>query len=226
MTPIEYNKQHCQSLIKIGGPKNRVGDTKNSVDSIGEKCDNEHSNLTKAKRTKLSVTFLDSAALDRHTIDGQEPRLFGAAFLHILWSETFNRMESLARSVHEGRAVDEASNFARWLRFSGLLELLQSHPQPFPLKVDGAALAKLTASVVDACGVIYKGGRMPVNPSQSRIDELNDKVDVILSHIAKRISPSTMHTANAGRPALTVIAGGVSSAASLSVLPRVSLAAG
>jgi hypothetical protein len=133
--------------------------------------------------------------------------------LHWLFKQTMNHLELLTRAVHEGRAVDEASNFARWLSFSGLIKIFEAYPQPVPLLVDGPAMRLVTDKLVSACGVIYKGGRMPENPSQSVIDEMNAKMDFIISQMAKTASPSFVDTAVTGRPGLLVIQGGASCAA-------------
>jgi len=46
---------------------------------------------------------------------------------HRLWNETDRYLDSLARSVRECKRVDEASNFSRWLQFSGVLQILELH---------------------------------------------------------------------------------------------------
>jgi hypothetical protein len=121
-----------------------------------------------------------------------KPKLvyFGdAVMLHVLWRETFNYLERLQRAVAEGRAVDEASHYGRWLLFSGLIKIFEAYPQDKPHEVDGPKLRKLADDVVYACGQIYKGGKMPINPSEARVDELNSKVDKILSLMAKDVTP-------------------------------------
>jgi len=82
--------------------------------------------------------------------------------LHRLWRETDNRLNSLARSVREGKCVDEASNFCRWLRFTGLLELLEQNPRPLPLIVNGAELRTKVQDILFECGELYKGGKLPL----------------------------------------------------------------
>ena len=117
----------------------------------------------------------------------------------------------MERALHQGRGVDEASNFARWLQFSGLLKILEAYPQPAPLEVDGVAVRRLVERVIAAAGELHKGGAMPINPSQSTVDEINGKIDFILSQMAKNIStPYTTHTTEPGKPSQSVIAGGAS----------------
>jgi len=59
------------------------------------------------------------------------------------------------------------------------------------------------------CRPYLQGRNMHVSPSQARIDELNDKVDIILAAMAKPISPATGDTATAGAgPAVRVYPAG------------------
>lgn len=72
-----------------------------------------------------------------------------------IWSETDRRLDSLAASVREGSQVDEASNFARWLRFSGILKLLEPFEQDVPLPIRSRQLASKCEALVSACGEWY-----------------------------------------------------------------------
>ncbi len=53
-------------------------------------------------------------------------------------------LDSFSRRVQEGRDVESASDFARWLSFSGILMLLERYPNQVAshdiLKVDGLFL--------------------------------------------------------------------------------------
>jgi hypothetical protein len=129
-----------------------------------------------------------------------------------LCKETIGYLQKLERLVQQGRGVDEASNFARWLQFSGLLKILEAYPQPKPLEVDGVAVRRLMERVIATAGELHKGGKLPYNPSESTVDEINAKVDFMLSQLAKNISPPFQtHTPAPGSPGLPVIAGGASS---------------
>lgn len=107
-----------------------------------------------------------------------------------LQRETLGMLLHLERAVSEGRAVDEASNFCRWLTFSGLCHLLESFSGEPPWNIDGKEVRLVAQRVIAACGVIHKGGRMPANPQQSTVDEINAKMDYILSRMAKPAPPA------------------------------------
>jgi len=80
---------------------------------------------------------------------------FDTLTLWKIWSETDRRLDSLAASVREGTQVDEASNFARWLRFSGILKMLEPFEQDVPLPIRARELARKCEDLVSACGDWY-----------------------------------------------------------------------
>jgi len=129
--------------------------------------------------------------------------------LHCLWRETDNRLTSLARSVREGKCVDEASNFCRWLRFTGLLELLEQNSRPLPLIVNGAGLRVKVQDILFDCGEFYKGGK-PALPKYSDSDmaTVMDRLDMITNRL-DQISPPSSETAREVSASLHVIQGGV-----------------
>jgi hypothetical protein len=129
--------------------------------------------------------------------------------LHWLWKETVGKLESLERALMDRRAVEYASDYARWIEFSGLLKIFDAYPQPPPLRVDGEAVRALVTRVVESAGQILKGGNAPFNPNTAKLDEINSKFDFLLSQLAKNISPPEQtQTTLAGSPAVHVLAGG------------------
>ena len=106
--------------------------------------------------------------------------------LHILWRETNNRIEHYTKLVAEGMLVDEASQFARWLQFSGLLGVFKQYPQQSPLPVDGVSLAKKTDALVSACGEIYQRCGKSPEPEykKSDIDQIKEQLAAITAKLA------------------------------------------
>jgi hypothetical protein len=143
--------------------------------------------------------------------------------LQLIYKETKAYLESLGRAASEGRAIDEANNFLRWLQFSSILRLLEKNPSVNPNFV---TLRNQCNDLQAICRPHLQGRRMVASPSQARIDEVNAKVDIILAAIAKPVSPSQKHTLDAGQPALSVIAGEGASSRQTAALPCVGQAAG
>jgi len=129
--------------------------------------------------------------------------------LYRLWNETDNRLVSLARSVREGKCVDEASNFCRWLRFTGLLELLEQNSRPEPLPVKGRELRGKVEDILFECGELYKGGKLPLPKySESDMASVMDRLDSITERL-NQISTPLSETAIEVSASLHVIQGGV-----------------
>ncbi len=100
---------------------------------------------------------------------------------HQMWRETDRFLDTLAESVREGKRVMEASNFCRWLQFSGVVSLLKENPSPSPLRVDGEALRKKLDDLLYECGELFRGGKHDPKYAASDIAEINRKLDLLLS---------------------------------------------
>jgi hypothetical protein len=123
-----------------------------------------------------------SAAVIIHAITQPAQADFGVT-LSLIYRETEKYLGRLGRAASEGRAVDEANNFLRWLQFSGVCRLLESYSF---IDKKFLTLRKQADELQDICKPHLQGRNIKENPSQSRIDELNDKVDIILAAIAKK----------------------------------------
>jgi len=131
--------------------------------------------------------------------------------LHVLWRETGNRLDTLWQCVREAKRVDEASNFCRWLQFSGVLQLLKRNPADFPLQVDGAALERKAKDILSECGELYAGGKHDAKYAASDIAEINRKLDALMSER----KPASLHLVNSR----TWTASGQATAAARSAAP-------
>lgn len=108
----------------------------------------------------------------------------GAATLYCIYKETKSRLETLSCRVSEGRDVMAASEFARWLSFSGILKLLESNPQPEPLKVDGAFLRWHTEQLIQQCNERFRTNSVDPNFKAADFKSLHDKVDTIAGYLS------------------------------------------
>ena len=122
--------------------------------------------------------------------------------LQFIYKETRDYLARLARAASEGRAIDEANNYLRWLQFSTILRLLEKNSFVNP---EFVMLRNQCEDLQAICRPYLQGRNMPASPSQARIDEVNAKVDIILAAMAKPISPAPGDTATAGAgPAVRV----------------------
>jgi hypothetical protein len=89
-------------------------------------------------------------------------------------SETHFKLAALSREVREGKNVLYASQFARWLEFSGLVRVLE-------LVSDGVSIQKELGDLLFECGELFKGGKHDAKYAASDIAEINRKLDLLLS---------------------------------------------
>lgn len=80
--------------------------------------------------------------------------------------------------------MDEASNFARWLEFSGVIQLLQAHSADVPLRVDGYDLANKLRELIQECGDWYSIHSRSNKPrdayvSQSKLEQIEQRLAAI-----------------------------------------------
>jgi len=130
-----------------------------------------------------------------------------------IFRETEMRLDTYSRRVREGVEVLPASDFARWLQFSGILELLEAHEMAVPLRVE--SLRVKTTDLLFECGEwfrLHERSNTPRDPLVPRCEL--ERITARLTQIeqALRLSPPlTENTASVAEPAdavLRVIRGG------------------
>lgn len=137
---------------------------------------------------------------------------FDDSNMHWLWRETVSKLEVYRQRVRERQDVQAASEFARWVQFSGLIKLFTNSAQPEPRRVDGPFLEKLVKDVLWDCGEAFRKQGTPFSLNVSQAERINAKLDLIAGQLSKISPPITVNTASAdedSEPALRVISGGV-----------------
>jgi len=131
--------------------------------------------------------------------------------LHVIWRETNTRVDVLRARVREGVDVMAASEFARWLQFSGVLRLLRE--QPYPLPCRRAELTGKVEQLVAECGDWFANHeRSNVQPHpqipRTELERISAQLNGLTAAVAK-LTPSNVETASAVQASLRVIEGGV-----------------
>ena len=155
------------------------------------------------KRKKPSVYVMPTDQYARLRAIGTDPEIAFRVLLKRIYAETDLRLDTLARQVREAKAVNEASNFCRWLQFSGVMSLLALCPIP---EIDLKAFERKLRDIIWDCGELYKGGKANAKYAESDIAEINRKLDLLASQclggptvsVAVRISPASQDTASDG----------------------------
>jgi len=122
-----------------------------------------------APTTKLEVTF---------------PVVPGRAELHVMWRETSQRLTVLHSRVRQGVDVQAASEFCRWLQFSGVVKLLELYPQDGHLRVDGPALRRQITDVIQECGERFNHPKNDPTVTRSELEMISDRLGSIERKLA------------------------------------------
>jgi len=144
---------------------------------------------------------------------------------HRLWRETDRKLDMHRRRVREGVEVLPASDFARWLRFSGILEVLQPYEQEHPFPIRPKELATKCNDLISECGewfALHERSNTPRDPFVPRceLEAIHHQLSALVQQVASLPSPITISisppltaTAELGEPAepkLLVLQGGAS----------------
>ena len=94
----------------------------------------------------------------------------------LLWmaSETFSFLDRLLGEVREGKNVLLASQFARWLEFSGLLKVFEGLE-------GGAVIRAADKELLYQCGEMFRLGKADPRYVASGIAEINRKLDLLIA---------------------------------------------
>lgn len=104
--------------------------------------------------------------------------------LHRIWLETSGRLDVLSKRVQEGRDVMAASEFARWLFFSGILKLLEANSQDGPLKIDGAFLRWKCEELIQQCNDRFRKNSAEPSFTEATFQSIHEKLDKIAGHVS------------------------------------------
>jgi len=107
-----------------------------------------------------------------------------------IYSETMNRLDRFDRCVQEGRSLEEALDFTRWLFFSGIITLCEMNPQPHPLKVDGALLRWKCSDVQRKVQERFRLNDLAPHVGASELQTLHDKLDTIAGFLSRFPQPA------------------------------------
>lgn len=144
-----------------------------------------------------------------------------------IYSETVRQLDLLAQRVREGRDIEAASNFARWLSFSGICLLLERYPNQVqshhPLKVDGSFLRWKCEQLIQACNERFRTNSLNPSFEKNEFESMHEKIDRMAGYLSKltaarviNVEPMPEHhpesTASMSEPVIQFSAGNEQSA--------------
>jgi len=127
--------------------------------------------------------------------------------LYTLANSTKTQLAVYYDRAREGKDLQAANEFCAYLEWSGILKILEAGSRPEPLKVDGSFIRWKQQELLGVVRAQFKANAKTISLELSQLEAVNRKLDLIAAHVAT-LSPPTSDTANAGHPALQVIAGG------------------
>lgn len=100
-----------------------------------------------------------------------------------IFTECCNRVNTYCKRVAEGRDVQSASEYARWLFFSGIIGLLKENSCDGPLKVDGAHLAWKVEDLTERCNQYFRSNGRSSGVSSSELESVHEKLARVSSNV-------------------------------------------
>ena len=107
------------------------------------------------------------------------------ADMHWLWKETYNRLADLRARVNEGRDVMAASEFCRWIQFSGLLKLFRENAQDGFFKVDAAILETNIKELLALCNYRFRTGDKEPTLHKTELESMREKIDKMAGYLSR-----------------------------------------
>jgi hypothetical protein len=135
------------------------------------------------------------------------------AILARIYSQTVNQLDSFLRRVQEGRDVEAASDFARWLAFSGICMLLQRYPNQVAshdiLKVDGSFLRWKCEQLIEACNERFRTNSLNPSFQKKEFESMHEKIDRMAGYLSRLSVAPAVSVAPMPAEHLTLISGGL-----------------
>lgn len=128
-----------------------------------------------------------------------------------IYRETMNRLSSLQNRVNEGKDLEFALEFCRYIFWSGIIELLEYHASTQSgLEVSGANLRTRVKQLQEDVQRRFVKSNTSPKVELSELEKINHKLDLIAGRISQLSPPKieTLETGVTSSPDLRVIRGG------------------
>jgi hypothetical protein len=135
---------------------------------------------------QIHRNYLPSATVAELQALGQNLPLKFRGFLDQIFKESCCYLTSLESSVRDGKCVNEAVDFCRWLQFSGVLSMLEMFAEVDP---EFARLRHRVTDLMVSCADHLRGGKISATYCQSDIASINLKLDFLISAFARTAAP-------------------------------------
>jgi len=110
-------------------------------------------------------------------------------YTHVLYRDTKYRIERLRLAVKEGRRLDEAADFAKFV-INSVAPLLISLPQGDPLPCDGHLLRGFASDLLSSVQDHWRAGKASPSVELSAVEGVSRKLDLIAGRLAQMSVPN------------------------------------
>jgi len=145
----------------------------------------EHANLPLAA-TNPQATSREAATNPQATCPPNEHpfSMPDLALYAGLYRETLFKLERHEKLAREGKALEDAIAFARFVQWSCIVPILKAYPSERP-KIDGAHLQWRAEELERTCQSFWLGNGTVPAVQLAELEAIHDKLDLIAGHIAK-----------------------------------------
>lgn len=105
---------------------------------------------------------------------------------HWIWRETCNRLDAYQLLVGEGRELEAALTFARFVIWSRLDRLMAEHDNPGLLKVDSSLMVWKARELQRTVQEAYRTGKASPAASEGLLQAIQRKLDIIAAHVSTK----------------------------------------
>lgn len=112
-------------------------------------------------------------------------RLGQQSFASAFYREAMLYLEGLSHCVSEGKRLDEANDFCRFLLNSRICDLLRPFDSTGALKVDSAHLGWMAEDLRRAVCEQFRSGKVIPVDHGGTLKAINSKLDLIAGHLAR-----------------------------------------
>lgn len=102
-----------------------------------------------------------------------------------LWRETRHMLTIYERRAREGKDLDAALEFARYVIWSGVVDVVNASAHLSPIAIDAAHLKWKAEDLQRTVQECYRTGKAKPQIELAEIEAINHKLDLIAGHIAR-----------------------------------------
>lgn len=121
--------------------------------------------------------------------------------MHWLYKETMSRLEWYDKAVSEGRDLDAANDFARYILNSQLGRILKPFDNSGVLKVDSSFLVWSASELRSRVCSLWSRGKVAPKAEATHLESIHHKLDLIAGQLARVSSVQRIRS----EPVLSVI---------------------